>query len=126
MPENQAVALLEQAMQLFSGNERHIPHVAALREAIASGITVYDAQYVALARQLDIPCVSLDKALQKACPDQVVLINAFLEGHSGNGWIRETPAEYKAKGRRKRATKREPRIHGVNPKDAKGVPRMKN
>lgn len=101
MPENQAVTLLEQAMQLFSANERHITHDAALREAIASGITVYDAQYVALARQLNVPCVSLDKALQKACPDRVVLIDPFTAEHSGDGWIREASAGYKVKGRRK-------------------------
>jgi predicted nucleic acid-binding protein len=104
MPESQAVTLLEYAMQLFSANERQIDHDAALREAIASGITVYDAQYVALARQLNVRCVTLDKALQKACPDRVILVDAFLADPSGGGLLRETPAKYKVK----RKTKTDP------------------
>lgn len=104
MPENKAITLLEYAIQLFSANERQIVHDSALREAIASGITVYDAQYVALARQLNIPCVTLDKRLQKACPDRVALIDSFLSNPSGGGLIREASAKYKLKKKTKRKT----------------------
>ncbi len=97
MPANKAIILMEYAIQLFSANERPIFRDSALREAIASGITVYDAQYVALARQLNAPCVTLDKRLQKACPDRVVLLDAFLSNRSGDGLIREASAGYKVK-----------------------------
>ena len=106
MSKNEALAVMEQAIQFFSGNEQDIAPGVALQEAISSGISVYDAQYVALARQLNIPCVTLDKALQKACPDRVVLIDAFLSNRPGDGLIREASNAYKLKGSRKRTQKK--------------------
>ncbi|HMP72261.1 MAG TPA: type II toxin-antitoxin system VapC family toxin [Kiritimatiellia bacterium] len=102
MPLNHAANLYEQALHLFSENERHLSDDAALREAIASGISIYDAQYVALARQLKVPCVSLDKPLQKACPDQVLSINQYIEARSRGQSIREAPVTYQIKQQQKK------------------------
>ena len=105
MSKNEALAVMEQAIDLFSVNEQDISPGAALLEALSSGISVYDAQYVALARQLNIPCVTLDKALQKTCPDRVVLIDTFLSNRLGDGLIQEGRADYKVNKRRKQTKK---------------------
>ncbi len=94
MQEDEAIVLLGQAVDLFSANEQDIAGDTALREAMASGITVYDAQYVALARQLNVLCVTLDKPLQKACPDKVISVQKFITSKSGNQVIRETGRRY--------------------------------
>lgn len=106
MSEHQALALLDQAMQLFSGNEHLISHDAALREGMASGINVYDAQYVSLARQLGVPCVTLDAALRNACPDTAISIEQFIRNLTGDSRVNEVLATYKKKSRRKRAGKK--------------------
>lgn len=106
MSKNEALAVMEQAIQFFSANEQDLASGVALQEAISSGISVYDAQYVALARQLNIPCVTLDKALQRACPDRVVLIDSFVSNPSGDSLIREDRADYEIQKRRKRPRKK--------------------
>ena len=63
MSAEKAMVLLEQAESLFSANEVAPPSDIVLRDALAWGITVYDAQYVSLARQEGIPCVTEDAAL---------------------------------------------------------------
>ena len=78
MTKNEAISLFGQALDLFSANEQDLAHDAALREAMSSDISVYDAQYVALARQNNVLCVTLDKALQKACPDRVISVQEFI------------------------------------------------
>ena len=99
MSRNEALALLDQAIRLFAGNEQHIAHDAALQEAMASEISVYDAQYVALARQCDVPFVTMDQRLQKSCPGRACSIDQFLSGRAGGGTIREPAATYRTKGK---------------------------
>lgn len=86
---NEAIALLGQALDLFSANEQDLAPDVALREAISSGISVYDAQYVALARQHNVLCVTLDKSLQKACPERVMSAQDFIATEPGDHLIRQ-------------------------------------
>ncbi len=46
--------------------------IAALAIAEKSRLSAYDAQYVALARQLGVSLVSLDKKLLAAVPDTAI------------------------------------------------------
>jgi predicted nucleic acid-binding protein len=50
----------------FALEEAAVDHAAALALAEATGLTVYDASYLWLARRLDVPLVTLDKALERA------------------------------------------------------------
>lgn len=97
MQANEAIALFSQALDLFSANEQDLVHDAALWEAISSGITVYDAQYVALARQHNVFCVTLDKSLQKACPERVISVQEFIANKPDDHLIREKGRRYGAR-----------------------------
>lgn len=96
MPESQAVTLLGQAIAMFSANEMTPAPEMVLREALERRITVYDAQYVALARQLGVLCVTEDIPLQKACPDIAVSLDAFMKGRQPGGAVCEEHAQYSA------------------------------
>ncbi len=50
----------------FALEEAAVDHVEALALAETSGLTVYDASYLWLARRLGVPLVTLDKALERA------------------------------------------------------------
>lgn len=74
----QALAVLEHALVLLGPNEQAASPRAALSEAIHSGITPYDAQYIALARQSGIPCVTEDLDLLSKCPGTAVSMDSLL------------------------------------------------
>jgi predicted nucleic acid-binding protein len=61
---DQAGRVVEAALLLVQSNVRTYPQVGLIREAVkfasTEGITLYDALYIALAKQLRLPLVSLD------------------------------------------------------------------
>jgi predicted nucleic acid-binding protein len=99
MPADRALELLEQAMGMFSANEVTPPADAVLRDALCWGITVYDAQYASLARQMGIRCVTEDRPVQEACPTIAISLDGFLQGRSSGGVVRETRTPYRARRR---------------------------
>lgn len=102
MPAEKALELLDQAMTMFSLNEVTPPPDMVLRDALTLGITVYDAQYISLARRFGVRCVTEDVPLQKACPDIAISLDDFLKQASGGSSVREPKAAY---GSRKRKGK---------------------
>ncbi len=104
MPPATAHDLLEQAIRLYSANEVILRADAVLAEALRSKITVYDAEYIALARQLGVVCVTEDRALIKACPATVCTMKAFLSGRPGDQLVREPRAVYRVRRRGKART----------------------
>ena len=55
-----------------------MPTPLILENAIGFKISAYDAEYVALARQLDVPLLSFDRKLRAAAPDVVSSPQAFV------------------------------------------------
>lgn len=52
------------------------PHTAAAERLVAdSSCPAYDCEFVALARNLDIPLATLDRKLARAFPETVVLLD---------------------------------------------------
>ena len=106
LPLERALALQDDARSLFGPNEQAPAPDRVLREAVRFGVSVYDAQYVALAAQHDLVCVTEDAELRRKCPAFAVAIESILpRGHS----LRESKAAY---GRRPRKTgnNSEPRV----------------
>ena len=66
----QALAVQERAENLLRGKEYQVTSAMVLTLAKQSGCSAYDCEFVALARDLDAPLVTADKALLKAFPDQ--------------------------------------------------------
>jgi predicted nucleic acid-binding protein len=70
----------QSARSLFSTNETAVDEMAALRISARFRISAYDAQYIALAQQLGVSCVSEDRELVRKFPDAVVTISGVLQG----------------------------------------------
>ncbi len=85
MPAATASAQLEKAIALFGPNEIGPAFDIVMQDALNWRITVYEAQYIALARAFGVRCVTEDVALQKACPEIAVSIKTFLRISGGGG-----------------------------------------
>jgi predicted nucleic acid-binding protein len=96
MPSETALPLLDQAVATFSVNEVTPQPDTVLRDALNWGITVYDAQYASLARQMDIRLVTEDDSLREACRGIAVSLEDFIKGASGGNLVREARTEYRA------------------------------
>ena len=101
MPEMTALTLLDQAVELLRGSEKEPSADVVLRDALRWNITVYDAQYITLARQMGVRCVTEDRPLQKACPGVAISLTDFIGGASSGGRVREEKAEYHTRRKRK-------------------------
>lgn len=62
------VMLWQRALDLFGKKEVAIDMADALRVAAETGVSAYDAQYIALAHHLGIFCVTEDQRLIRAFP----------------------------------------------------------
>ncbi len=99
LPLERALVLQDDARSLFRPREKEPAPERVLREATRHGISVYDAQYIALAAQHDLLCVTEDAELHRKCPDLAVSIETILSGgHS----LREPAVPY---GRQARKTR---------------------
>jgi predicted nucleic acid-binding protein len=96
MPMGKALELLDRAMTMLSPNEVTPPPDTVLRDALNWKITAYDAQYVSLAKQLGIRCVTEDGPVQEACPAIAISLDEFLRGRSTGGMLHEPRAAYRA------------------------------
>ena len=90
MPADKALDVLDDALDLFAANEIAMQSDLVLRDAIRWGITVYDAQYASLAKQLGIPLVTVDEKLQKACPGLAVPLAKYAKKPRRRNVLRET------------------------------------
>lgn len=97
MPIEKALDLLDKAIAIFSPNEVAPAPDIVLRDALNWKITVYDAQYVSLARQFGVRCVTEDVPVQKACPDIAISLENFLKQASGGNVVRESRGKYNTK-----------------------------
>jgi len=64
-----ALAIQEEAEAMFLGREYDIPSAEVLSLAQESGCSAYDCEFVALARQLNVPLVTEDRQVLKVFPD---------------------------------------------------------
>ena len=73
----QAVRIIAAAEQGLAGHE-HLPASGAILDVCeSSGLSAYDAEFVALARQLRVPLVTEDRAVLRAFPGDAVSLKQF-------------------------------------------------
>ena len=77
MNEADAFRTWEHASEHLGLLEREPDAVSALRIALRDGITAYDAQFVAVAEQFDVPLVTADRKVLRARPDISVSLDDF-------------------------------------------------
>ena len=92
-----ALNLLDRAQAMFSANEAVPSPDVVLRDALRWGITVYDAQYVSLARQHGVRCVTEDGPLRKKCHEVAMSLAEFLEQPPAGGMVRESRPGYRVR-----------------------------
>jgi predicted nucleic acid-binding protein len=77
MPLAQAWQTMERADRLVLRNEFAVPSDAVIQTASEAGISAYDAEFVVLAGQLQIPLVTCDGEVLRAFPRTAVHPSAF-------------------------------------------------
>jgi predicted nucleic acid-binding protein len=73
-----AIRIIEEAESLLSGGEYAVASAGVLTLAGSSACSAYDGEFVVLARELDVPFVTLDKLLLESFPDAAVAPERFL------------------------------------------------
>ena len=96
MAMGMAQEYLDKALDMFVPNEVTPAPDIVLRDALNWNITVYDAQYVSLAREFGVRCVTEDVPVRKACPDIAISMDEFIARNTGGNIVREAQATYKA------------------------------
>ncbi len=66
-----------QAISCFGDKERQVDMLFALRLAGTHNISAYDAQYIALAENLGVTCITEDQRLLKAFPNTTCIMAAY-------------------------------------------------
>jgi predicted nucleic acid-binding protein len=72
-----ALAIMDAAEALLRGQEYTVPSLAVLQLADASGCSAYDCEFVALAEELEVPLVTLDRKVIAAFPGVAVALEVF-------------------------------------------------
>ncbi len=75
----QARSLLGEADSLMQGGEFTVPSTSVLDLAAESGCTFYDCEFVALARELGLTLVTLDRQILEAFPNIAVPLADAIE-----------------------------------------------
>ncbi len=73
----EARRLQAEAERLLAGGEYGVASADVLELAAASGCSAYDCEFVALARDLGVPLVTVDRDLLAAFPDRTVPLERF-------------------------------------------------
>lgn len=96
-----ALGIWSSAAAYFDQAERAVPMNDVISTAHRHSVTAYDAEFVVLAKALDVHCVTEDRVLLKAFPGLAVSMRDFLDERRKPA-VREPPTSY---GRRTRARK---------------------
>lgn len=74
----EALDLMRQAERLMRGNEHAISSEDVLELVKNSSCSAYDCEFVALARELEMPLVTADKKMLTSFPDDCLTLQAAL------------------------------------------------
>ena len=75
---NDAFRIMSEAESLMSGGEYAVTSGDVLGLTASSASSVYDAEFVALARELGVPLITTDKLLLESFPDTAASPSRFL------------------------------------------------
>lgn len=95
-----AIRAWSNASDLLAGRVRKCDPPSVLRTADCDGLSAYDAQYVTLARSLNVKVVTEDRLIKRNCADVARSLRAFLGLPEEPAVVREKRVAYRT--RRKR------------------------
>lgn len=99
-PQNAGAAWRQVADQMRD-NEFDPPADMVLDLSVRHRISAYDANFIALALQMNTPCITEDRELHKKFPGVAVGMAAFLGRELPRGRVSEARAAYRARTRKK-------------------------
>jgi predicted nucleic acid-binding protein len=70
--------VMASAETTFAGREHLVPSDGVFRVIQRTKLSAYDAEFAALAEALDVPLVTADKQVLRACPEQARTMEAFV------------------------------------------------
>ncbi len=73
-----AVHIMDEAVRLMAGREYAVDSVQVLELVEKSTCSAYDCEFVALARDLGVPLVTVDKQILRDFPHEAVSLEAFV------------------------------------------------
>jgi predicted nucleic acid-binding protein len=79
-----AQQIMTQAKALLEGREYDVPSFSVLRLAVESDCSAYDCEFAALAQELGVPLVAVDRQVLARFPDVAVGLEGFLG--RANAW----------------------------------------
>ncbi|MCH7614902.1 MAG: type II toxin-antitoxin system VapC family toxin [Nitrospinae bacterium] len=75
---NQALAIQQEAEDLFANHEYEVPSMTVLSLAAKSNCSAYDCEYVTIAQHLRTTLVTEDKGILKNFPETAMSMKAFV------------------------------------------------
>jgi predicted nucleic acid-binding protein len=75
----QVQSIMNSALELLRGREYEVTSYEVLRLASISGCSVYDCEFIAVANDLRVPLVTVDRQLIREFPDVAVPLKLFVE-----------------------------------------------
>ena len=69
---------MRQVEEALAGCEHLVSSDAVLKVVDATRLSAYDAEFVALSKELSVPLVTEDKAVRKAFPETTLSMDGFL------------------------------------------------
>jgi predicted nucleic acid-binding protein len=76
---DRAKVMSERAAEILGDRIMPVESAQVLDVAMECGLSAYDAEFVALARRLDVPLVTLDRGILDGAPDVAVRPRAYLD-----------------------------------------------
>ena len=77
------VRIMDEATRLMTGREYEIASMDVLRLVRGSRCSAYDCEFVALARNLNVPLVTVDKQVLREFPTDAISLDEFTGNGSG-------------------------------------------
>ncbi len=79
-----AVRIMDEATQLMAGLEYEVASMKVLQLVKESTCSAYDCEFVALAKELDVLLVTVDKQILREFPNVAISIEEFLQNEQNN------------------------------------------
>ena len=74
-----AYRIMEEAANLMEGHEYEVASIQVLALVATSTCSAYDCEFVALAQDLDVQLVTVDKQILKQFPDYTITLDDYLK-----------------------------------------------
>ena len=79
-----AVRVMDEATKLMEGMEYEVGYMGVLQLVKESTCSAYDCEFVSLARDLDVPLVTVDKQILREFPNDAISLDEFVSIERGS------------------------------------------